>query len=180
MTGEELKALPGRAGLDAAEHWRNEEVLPARAAWRRITAAADTPAPTVRGGRAAEVNEGWHRLAVAHGLFDDDGAFLIRLAPDDPDSTAEPAERFGRDPSDEVRRRAAADPRLSAASAVRLLSDPHEGVRYEAARHPRLPARTLVGLLRSTETAQNAARHPGLPVAVMRRMADVADAGGAG
>ncbi|MEU2297132.1 PE-PGRS family protein [Streptomyces antibioticus] len=103
---------------------------------------------------------------------DDSSPRMRRLALDDPDSTAELVERFGRDPAEEVRRRAASDPRLSAASAVRLLSDPHEGVRYEAARHPRLPARTMADLLRDPESAQEAARHPGIPVAVMRRMAE--------
>ncbi|MFF3936975.1 PE-PGRS family protein [Streptomyces phaeofaciens] len=111
---------------------------------------------------------------------DDPSPRMRRLALDDPDSTAELVERFGRDPSEEVRRRAASDPRLSAASAVRLLSDPYEGVRYAAGQHPRLPARTLVGLLRDAETAQDAARHPALPVAVMRRMAGEAREGGAG
>ena len=55
MDGQELKALLGRAGLEPAEHWRHEEVLPARAAWRHLASAR--AAPAVRGGRAAEVNE---------------------------------------------------------------------------------------------------------------------------
>ncbi|KUO06834.1 hypothetical protein [Streptomyces sp. DSM 15324] len=107
---------------------------------------------------------------------DDPSPRMRRLALDDPDSTPELVERFGRDASEEVRARAAADPRPSAASAVRLLSDPGETVRAAAARHPELPAHTLVGLLRDLSTAQTAARHPGLPVAVMRRIVDEARA----
>ncbi|CAM5269216.1 PE-PGRS family protein [Streptomyces aurantiogriseus] len=111
---------------------------------------------------------------------DDPSPRMRRLALDDPDSTAELVERFGRDPSEEVRERAASDPRLSAASAVRLLSDPHSRVRYAAARHSKLPARVLVALLRDIETAEDAARHPALPVAVMRRILDEASTRGVG
>ncbi|SMF44627.1 hypothetical protein [Streptomyces sp. Amel2xC10] len=85
MTGDELKALLGRAGLVAAEHWRTEEVLPARAAWRRITAAAaHAPTLAVRADRPAEIDAGWHQLALAHGLFDADGVFLIDVEGDRP------------------------------------------------------------------------------------------------
>ncbi|MGW0585846.1 PE-PGRS family protein, partial [Streptomyces sp. NPDC002920] len=107
---------------------------------------------------------------------DDPSPRMRRLALDDPDSTSELVERFSRDASDEVRARAAGDPRLSAASAVRLLSDPDSAVRVTAARHPNVPARVLVGLLRDLETAENAARNPGLPLPVMRRMLDAAHA----
>ncbi|MEU1519486.1 PE-PGRS family protein [Streptomyces sp. NPDC005811] len=101
---------------------------------------------------------------------DDPSPRMRQLALDDPDSTPELVERFGRDVSEEVRARAAHDPRLSAASAVRLLSDPYDTVRAAAARHPELPARTLVGLLRDLATAETAARHPALPLPVMRRI----------
>ncbi|MBO7937467.1 PE-PGRS family protein [Streptomyces sp. S9] len=93
MSGDELKALLGRAGLVAAEHWRTEEVLPARAAWRRITAAAahaastptaHAPTPTVRADRPDEIDAGWHQLALTHGLFDADGVFLIDVDGDRP------------------------------------------------------------------------------------------------
>ncbi|MEU3282330.1 hypothetical protein [Streptomyces antibioticus] len=69
----------------AAERGRTEEVLPARAAWRRITAAA-THAPTlaVRADRPGEVDAGWHQLALAHCLFDADGVFLIDVGGDRP------------------------------------------------------------------------------------------------
>ncbi|WP_416981147.1 PE-PGRS family protein [Streptomyces sp. T028] len=110
---------------------------------------------------------------------DDQSPRMRRLALDDPDSTPELVERFGRDGSAEVRARAAADPRLSAASAVRLLSDPYDTVRAAAARHRELPARTLVGLLRDLETAETAARNPGLPVPVMRRILAEARTAGA-
>lgn len=97
---------------------------------------------------------------------------MRRLALDDPDSTAELAERFSRDPHEEVRARAAADPRLSAESAERLLADPEWSVRSRAAVHPRLPVSALVALLRDEATADDAARNPALPVAVMHRMID--------
>ncbi|MFF2526354.1 PE-PGRS family protein [Streptomyces liangshanensis] len=101
---------------------------------------------------------------------DDPNPRMRRLALDDPESTDELVERFGRDPHDEVRSRAAADPRLTPASAVRLLDDPSGRVRHAAARHPELPARVLVRLLRDPDTAQTAARHPALPVPVMEGM----------
>lgn len=101
---------------------------------------------------------------------DDPNPRMRQLALDDPESTPELVERFGRDLAAEVRLRAATDPRLTAASAVRMLDDPHESIRRAAALHPRLPARVLVELLRNTDTAQAAATHPTLPVAVMEQM----------
>ncbi|PNE40458.1 PE-PGRS family protein [Streptomyces noursei] len=95
---------------------------------------------------------------------------LRQLALDDPESTAALAERLRYDPDPEVRLRAATDPRLSAASAVQLLDDAHERVRRAARGHPALPGPALAALLRNTGTAQDAARHPALPVDVMRRM----------
>jgi hypothetical protein len=104
---------------------------------------------------------------------DDPNPRMRRLAPDDPESTAELVERLARDPSAEVRCRAARDPRLSVASAVRLLDDTSSSVRHAARCHPRLPARLLVRYLRSDRhTAAEVARHPGVPVSVMRRMVE--------
>ncbi|MFJ7988664.1 PE-PGRS family protein [Streptomyces sp. NPDC096351] len=118
---------------------------------------------------------------------DDPNPRMRQLALDDPASTAELVDRLSRDPNEEVRFRAATDPRLSAASAVWLLDDPHEHVRHAAARHPALPARTLVPLLRSSDTAAEAARNPGLPepvaarmVAILRRLREEATAGDGG
>ncbi|MEV6757631.1 PE-PGRS family protein [Streptomyces sp. NPDC051214] len=101
---------------------------------------------------------------------DDTNPRMRQLALDDPESTPELVERFTRDPSEEVRRRAATDPRLTAASAIRLLDDPEASVRHAAVRHPGLPAQVLVRLLGDTDTAQDAALHPALPVDVMRQM----------
>ncbi|WP_329491393.1 PE-PGRS family protein [Kitasatospora sp. NBC_01246] len=101
---------------------------------------------------------------------DDPNPRLRRLAPDDPESTAELVERLGWDTAEEVRCRVASDPRLSAASAVRLLDDPGSGVRHAAARNPRLPAAVLVALLREPDTAAVAAGNPGLPVQVLRAL----------
>ncbi|MEU6679050.1 PE-PGRS family protein [Streptomyces sp. NPDC046925] len=95
---------------------------------------------------------------------------MRRLALDDPESDPGLVERFSRDPSEEVRHRAVTDPRLTSASAIRLLDDPHAYIRGAAAGHPGLPARVLVRLLGEADTAQDAARHPELPVGVMRRM----------
>ncbi|WP_242587151.1 PE-PGRS family protein [Streptomyces sp. MST-110588] len=110
-----------------------------------------------------------------HGLLryaEDPDARMRRLALDDPESTAGLVERLSRDPHREVRWRAATDPRLSVASAVRLLDDPCDEVRHAAIGHPELPAGVLVTLLRDHQTAQEAARHPALPVEVIRKMAE--------
>ncbi|MEU0026097.1 PE-PGRS family protein [Streptomyces sp. NPDC006335] len=102
---------------------------------------------------------------------DDPNPRMRRLALDDPESTPELVERLSRDRSAEVRYRAATDPRLSPAAAARLTEDPHEHIRNAAAEHPHLPAKLLTRLLRDPGTAEAAARNPGLPVDVMRRMA---------
>lgn len=96
---------------------------------------------------------------------------MRRLALDDPRSSSDLVERFSRDPSEEVRYRAAVDPRLPAVAAARLLEDPYDDIRSAAARHPRLPARLLTQLLRSGGV-ETAARNPAVPVEVMRRMVD--------
>jgi hypothetical protein len=101
---------------------------------------------------------------------DDPNPRMRQLALDDPESTPELVERFSRDPDEEVRYRAAQDPRLTAASAVRLLDDPHAHIRQVAFWHARFPARVIVRLLRDPDTAEPAARHPALPVPVMKRM----------
>ncbi|MFJ6725848.1 PE-PGRS family protein [Streptomyces sp. NPDC091281] len=102
---------------------------------------------------------------------DDPSPRMRRLAPDDPASTADHVERCGRDDAEEVRRRAAKDPRLTPASALRLLDDPSRRVRCAvAAGHPALPAGVTVRLLRDTDTAQDAARNPALPVPVMEQI----------
>jgi hypothetical protein len=103
---------------------------------------------------------------------DDPNPRMRRLALDDPESTPELVERLSRDRSEEVRRRAATDPRLSPAAAARLSEDPYEHIRDGAAEHPHLPAGLLTRLLRDPGTAEAAARNPGLPVEVMRRMAE--------
>ncbi|MET7347348.1 PE-PGRS family protein [Streptomyces mirabilis] len=104
---------------------------------------------------------------------DDPNPRMRQLALDDPESTPELVERFSRDPDDEVRHRAAKDPRLTAASAVRLLDDPYDYIRQAAFWHARLPARVVVRLLRDPDTAEPAARHPSLPVPVMKRMLEL-------
>ncbi|MFE4515697.1 PE-PGRS family protein [Kitasatospora sp. NPDC056783] len=95
---------------------------------------------------------------------------MRQLALDDPESTAELAERFSRDPADAVRRRALRDPRLSAASVIRLLDDPHGGIRSDAAADPRLPVRVLIALLHDPGTAADAARNPAIPEAVLHHL----------
>ncbi|MFF5496842.1 PE-PGRS family protein [Streptomyces aquilus] len=110
---------------------------------------------------------------------DDPNPRMRQLALDDPESTPELVERLSRDGSEDVRYRAATDPRLSATAAARLLEDPHQHIRQAAALHPRMPARLLVGLLRGGGV-ETAARNPGLPVEVMRRMVGAMDAGRGG
>jgi hypothetical protein len=84
MTGDELKALLGHMGLEIAGAWRTEEVLPPRAAWRRVTSGGFAPAVTVAGGRDAEVNAQWQRLAIEHGIVGEDGVFLLDVEGDGP------------------------------------------------------------------------------------------------
>lgn len=102
---------------------------------------------------------------------DDPNPRMRQLALDDPESAPELVDRLSRDVSEEVRYRAATDPRLSATAAARLLEDPYDHVRQAAALHPRMPARLLAGLLRGGGV-ETAARNPGLPVHVVRRMVD--------
>ncbi|MCX4767339.1 PE-PGRS family protein [Streptomyces sp. NBC_01275] len=77
MTGEELKALFARAGLEVTGPWEEVGVLPPRAAWRRIVSGETAPTVTVRADRPAEIDAQWHRLATGAGLFGGDGVFLI-------------------------------------------------------------------------------------------------------
>ncbi|MGW1280088.1 PE-PGRS family protein [Streptomyces tsukubensis] len=104
---------------------------------------------------------------------DDPEPRMRRLALDDPESTAELAERFGHDRAQEVRFRAAGDPRLSAASLERLLEDSDRSVRYAAVTNPALSVPVLVRLLLDPATAQDAARNPALPDRVVHRMTDL-------
>ncbi|WFB11220.1 PE-PGRS family protein [Streptomyces sp. LX-29] len=83
----ELSELLGRAGLDVIGDARDEGVIPPSAAWRPIIAVTAEPTVAVRRDRpdlVAELNAEWHRLAVAHRIIDDDGAFLISVAGDWP------------------------------------------------------------------------------------------------
>ncbi|MFE0105269.1 HEAT repeat domain-containing protein [Streptomyces sp. NPDC059009] len=101
---------------------------------------------------------------------DDPDPRMRRLALEDPQSTPELVERLSRDGDADVRHRAARDPRLTLTSAVRLLDDPKDRVRWAAAQHPHLPAHVVVQLLRDTETAQEAAGRPSLPLPVMEQL----------
>ncbi|WP_329617750.1 hypothetical protein OG244_36520 [Streptomyces brevispora] len=92
------------------------------------------------------------------------------LALDDPASCAALVERFSRDPDPRVRSGAAGDVRLSPDSAVRLLGDADHGARRQARQSPALPAEVLVSLLLDEDCAEDAARNPAIPTAVMRRM----------
>ncbi|MGF0174380.1 hypothetical protein ACQF36_28860 [Streptomyces sp. Marseille-Q5077] len=99
---------------------------------------------------------------------------------DDPASTPEPVERLSRDPSEEVRYRAATDPRLSPMTAALLLDDPHDRVSHAVAVHPRLPTRILKRLLLDADYAETAARNPALPQDVVHRMVDLISVPAAG
>ncbi|MFE2881335.1 hypothetical protein [Streptomyces sp. NPDC059272] len=101
---------------------------------------------------------------------DDPEPRLRLLALDDPASDADLVERFSRDPDSEVRGRAAEDPRLSPEAAVGLAQDIAGEVHRPARRNPALPPAFLVSLLLDERGAQDAARNPALPVAVMHRM----------
>lgn len=103
---------------------------------------------------------------------------MRRLALDDPESTVELVERFGRDTDYGVRWRALRDPRLSAASVVRLLDDPDRGLAAAAASDPRLPAGILAGLLADPAAAAAAATNPALPEALMHHLLDLPPADG--
>ncbi|MEU6307410.1 hypothetical protein [Streptomyces chartreusis] len=61
-------------------------------------------------------------------------------------------------------------------AAALLLDDPHDSVRHAAALHPRLPARILIRLLRGADGAETAARNPGLPEGIVRRMVELISA----
>lgn len=96
------------------------------------------------------------------------------LALDDPSSSTTLVERFSRDPDAHVRGSAAADPRLSPESAVRLAGDADGGVRRTAWHNPVLPPEVLVSLLLDEHSAEDAARNPAIPTAVMHRMVSLA------
>ncbi|MFE9855319.1 hypothetical protein [Streptomyces sp. NPDC005780] len=96
------------------------------------------------------------------------------LALDDPASDAALVERFSHDPDAQVRSSAAGDLRLSPESAVRLAGDADEGVRRTAWRNAVLPPAVLVSLLLDEHSAQDSARNPAIPTAVMHRMVALA------
>ncbi|TXS49993.1 hypothetical protein [Streptomyces sp. t39] len=99
---------------------------------------------------------------------------LRLLALDDPASDAGLVERFGRDADTDVRAAAAGDPRLSPQSAARLAADPEFAVRRRAWLNPALPPHALVARLLDEESAEDAARNPAVPAAVMHRMTALA------
>ncbi|WP_415949029.1 PE-PGRS family protein [Streptomyces sp. KLOTTS4A1] len=80
---ERAEALLAEAGLKDAGGWSAaEHALPTWAALRPIASATAEPAATVRLDDAdpcAATDEEWFRLATAHGLFAEDGGFLVSL-----------------------------------------------------------------------------------------------------
>ncbi|GGN19721.1 hypothetical protein GCM10010109_33300 [Actinoplanes campanulatus] len=96
------------------------------------------------------------------------------LALTDPASTSALAEQFSYDPDPIVRRAAGEDHRLSPESLRRLAADTDQRVRLRAWLNPSISADTLVTLLLGTRSAKHAARNPGIPIPVMRRMVTIA------
>ncbi|MGW1409678.1 hypothetical protein [Streptomyces sp. NPDC002403] len=101
---------------------------------------------------------------------------LRLLALDDPASGPALVERFSHDPDAEVRGRAAGDPRLSPESAARLAGDTEYRVHSKARQNFALPPDVLIPFLLDEHSAEEAARNPSIPVAVMRRMISLAAA----
>lgn len=82
---DELAELLKRAGLEIVGDGGVEEVLPPRAAWRRVIGYEAEPAVAVRADRpdlAEAVNREWHRLATELGILGADGVFLVEVAGD--------------------------------------------------------------------------------------------------
>ncbi|MFI9168258.1 PE-PGRS family protein [Streptomyces lincolnensis] len=82
---DELAELLKRAGLEIVGDGGIEEVLPPRAAWRRVIGHEVVPAVAVRADRpdlAEAVNQEWHRLATELGVLGADGVFLVEVAGD--------------------------------------------------------------------------------------------------
>ncbi|CAM5274532.1 PE-PGRS family protein [Streptomyces narbonensis] len=85
-TRAELGALLDRAGLETVGEWGPENVLTPAAAWRPVISYHTVPTATVRDDRpdlVPALNAQWHRLAREHGIFDDEGEFLVHVANSD-------------------------------------------------------------------------------------------------
>ncbi|MFD7604721.1 hypothetical protein ACFWAN_30260 [Streptomyces mirabilis] len=85
MTREtaELGDLLRRAGLEVVGERRVQEVPSPRFAWRAAVPGDAERVVRVAGDGAdpiGEFNAQWHRLAVAGGILDEDGVFLIDIA----------------------------------------------------------------------------------------------------
>ncbi|MDX3754232.1 MULTISPECIES: PE-PGRS family protein [Streptomyces] len=79
----ELGELLRRAGLEVVGERRVQEVPSPRFAWRATVPGDAERVVRVAGDRAdpiGEFNAQWHRLAVAGGILDEDGVFLIDIA----------------------------------------------------------------------------------------------------
>ncbi|MFE4991313.1 hypothetical protein ACFRH4_08175 [Streptomyces mirabilis] len=79
----ELEELLRRAGLEVVGERRVQEVPSPRFAWRVAVPADAERVLRLAGDRAdpiGEFNAQWHRLAVADGVLDEDGVFLIDVA----------------------------------------------------------------------------------------------------
>ncbi|MFV5996637.1 PE-PGRS family protein [Streptomyces sp. NPDC056231] len=80
---ERADAILTKAGLEAAGGWgAHRNALPVRAALRPIAAGNAVPTSVVRLDAAdpfADTDAEWFRLATAHGLFGEDGGFLVTL-----------------------------------------------------------------------------------------------------
>ncbi|MGW2779637.1 hypothetical protein ACWC3X_00035 [Streptomyces populi] len=80
---ERADAILAEAGLQDAGGWgAGSDVLPVHAALRPIEAADAVPTVVVRLDATdpfADTDLAWFRLATAHGLFGEDGGFLVTL-----------------------------------------------------------------------------------------------------
>ncbi|MFE2701671.1 PE-PGRS family protein [Streptomyces mirabilis] len=79
----ELGELLRRAGLEVVGEWRVQEVPSPRFAWRAAVPGDAERVVRVAGDGAdpiGEFNAQWQRLAVAGGILDEDGVFLIDIA----------------------------------------------------------------------------------------------------
>ncbi|WP_107065757.1 PE-PGRS family protein [Streptomyces aureus] len=80
---EKADAILAEAGLEDAGGWgAGSGALPVRAALRPIAAGDAVPAAVVRLDAVApfaDTDTEWFRLATAHGLFGEDGGFLVTL-----------------------------------------------------------------------------------------------------
>ncbi|MCB5169579.1 hypothetical protein LG634_32830 [Streptomyces bambusae] len=88
--------------------------------------------------------------------------------------------RFADDANPRLRYAALFDPDAGPDLVERLTHDPDAMVGGHAAGDPRLPLPRLVALLGADGRPREAARNPALPVALMHRLLDIAEAGGSG